>query len=75
MGVKKSLVRGMSWKRRVRRKVVRGGMAGRTAKVVVPTKPRVTLVIAEGSMGRLRVGATGGVRMVWLGRFLRITVD
>jgi len=61
-----------SWNARVRRKVVRGGMGGRTAKVVSPTRPRVVECRAVGLTGRLSFGATmpGGVRRVysfWMG--------
>jgi hypothetical protein len=38
----------------VRRNVRRGVMVGRTAKVVSPIRPRVTLERAEASMGRWR---------------------
>jgi hypothetical protein len=36
---------------------MRGVMLGRTAKVVSPTRPRVTLWMADASTGSLRYGA------------------
>lgn len=54
VGSRKSFIRGITWKNRVRRKVVRAVISGRTAKDVSPTRPRVTLVRASWLMGRLR---------------------
>lgn len=53
-------IRARIWKKRVRTKVVRGEMEGRTAKVVSPTNPRVTEVRALSSRGRPSFGATSG---------------
>jgi len=59
VGSKKSFMRGIIWKRRVRAKVVRAVTSGSTANEVSPTRPRVTLVRASSLTGRLRRGATG----------------
>lgn len=53
-GRKKSRIRGMIWNSRVRPKVVEGVISGRTAKLVSPTKPRVTECRASLLTGSLR---------------------
>lgn len=63
VGRRKSFARGRSWKRRVRRKQVRGVMSGRTAKEVSPTRPRVALAMASVLRLRPRRGATARVRI------------
>lgn len=53
-----SLTRARSWKVIVRRKVIRGDMEGRTAKEVLPTRPRVTELSAAWLMRKPSLGAT-----------------
>lgn len=79
VGLRKSLIRQRIWKERVRMKVVRGEMSGRTAKAVSPIRPRVTLFTADWSMVSPRRGATAAVvssgEMVGRGRLNTIYQD
>jgi hypothetical protein len=58
LAAKKSFSRGMPWKSKVKMKHSLGEISGSTAKVVSPTRPRVTLCNASALTARPNLGAT-----------------
>lgn len=64
------------WKITVKANVAVGGMSGRAAKDVSPTRPRVTLLIAASLTLRPSLGATKRINAYSIDRIVRIlTID